>query len=138
MCDNENHFSPPAIIEFTGYLFGALSEERGGDTTLNELRLMNQMIICHLKGNCCSVTTLHERTGIPVPTVSRIVTALQYSGWLCDRRDPDDGRKRIISLSPETAAKLNADLHCMVEWFRNFREQGMRDTAAVGAVDSGG
>ena len=135
MHDSEQHFSPPAIIEFTRHLFSALSEERGGDTTLNELRLMNQVIICHLKGKTCSVTSLHEKTGIPVPTVSRILTALQYSGWLCDRRDPNDGRKRIISLSTETITKLNADLLCMTEWFSAFREQGAAATDVGDAAD---
>lgn len=138
MSSKQHQFSPHAIIEFTRHLFSGLSQERGGDTTLNELRIMNQIIICHLKGRGCSVTSLHEKTGIPAPTVSRIVTALQYSGWLCERSDPNDGRKRIISLSSDAVMKLNADLLCMVEWFRNFSEQGLPDPDCADAANGCG
>lgn len=135
MGSQKHDFSPPAIIEFTRHLFNGLTQERGGDTTLNELRLMNQIIICHLKGRCCSVTSLHDKTGIPLPTVSRIVTSLQYSGWLTDRPDPNDGRKRILALSSDAVKKLNADLHCMVEWFSAFRENGGAETDCCAAAE---
>ncbi len=114
-----------AVVQFTRILFGVLSEKNGGDTTLNELRVMNQIILCHVKGRCCSVTALHKVTGIPIPTVSRVVAHLQYSGYLSDRRNPDDGRKRIISLAPESLGQTINEIDNLVQWINDFRERGL-------------
>ncbi len=87
------------IVEFTRGLYRLLAEKHGGECTLNELRVMNQIICCCLQGQTCCVTDLHKVTGIPIPTVSRSVANLQSNGWLSAQQDPDDGRKRIISLA---------------------------------------
>ncbi len=114
-----------AVVQFTRILLRVLSEKNGGDTTLNELRVMNQIILCHVKGRCCSVTALHKVTGIPIPTVSRVVAHLQYSGYLSDRRNPDDGRKRIISLAPRLLDQTIGEIDNLVQWINDFRERGL-------------
>jgi len=76
-----------AVVEFTRNLFKTLAESYRGDCTLNGLRVMNQIIRCHLDGRTCSVTALHKVTGIPIPTVSRSVANFQRDGWLSDRPD---------------------------------------------------
>lgn len=125
MANKPHDVTPQALVKFTRNLYLLLAEKFGGDTTLNELRVMNQIILCHVKGRCCSVTALHKVTGIPIPTVSRVVAHLQYSGYLADRRDPDDGRKRIISLSPPAADQISIDVDEMIQWIENFHEYGL-------------
>lgn len=119
--------TPQAVVEFTRILLRLMAENKGGETTLNELRIMNQIMICDLQGHSCSVTALHKVTGIPLPTVSRIVAHLQYMGWVCQRQDPDDGRKRIISLCADTREQTRGETDGMVEWIYDFRKHGLAD-----------
>ena len=125
MSDEVQDVTPMVVVEFTRIFLAVLAEKNGGDATLNELRVMNQIILCHIKGRCCSVTALHKVTGIPIPTVSRVVAHLQYSGYLSDRRDPDDGRKRIISLDPESLGKTTGEIDDFVQWIKDFRKHGL-------------
>ncbi len=125
MSNTPHDVTSQAVVEFARNLYLLLAEKFGGDTTLNELRVMNQIILCHAKGRCCSVTALHKVTGIPIPTVSRAVAHLQYSGYLSERRDPDDGRKRIISLDSRAVAQMSVEIDEMIQWVNNFRERGL-------------
>jgi len=102
-----------------------LSEKYGGDCTLNEVRVMVQIIHCHLDGRRCSVTGLHKATGIPMPTVSRAVTNLQREGWLTERQDPTDGRKRIISFGPRSEESTPDDIKRSIQWIKDFRKNGL-------------
>jgi len=97
----------------------------GGGCTLNELRIMNQVILCSHEGRTCGVTNLHKVTGIPIPTVSRAVTNLQKHGWLSCRLDPCDGRKRIISLGPRSLAGTWDAIDKKIQWINDFREHGL-------------
>ena len=117
--------TPEAVVEFTRLLLRLMAENKGGETTLNELRIMNQIMVCDLKGHSCSVTALHKVTGIPLPTVSRIVAHLQYMGWVCQRQDPDDGRRRIISLCQEAREQCQGETDDMVKWIYEFRKRGL-------------
>jgi DNA-binding MarR family transcriptional regulator len=114
-----------AVVEFTRILYRRLSEAFGGETTLNEVRVMNQIICCHLQGKYCYVTSLHKETGIPIPTVSRAVANLQSDGWLSERRDPNDGRRRIISLGPRSLERTCTDITKAIQWINDFREHGL-------------
>ena len=114
-----------AVIKFTQNLFRTLAERYGGDCTLNELRVINQMKVCHLAGRTCCVTALHKVTGIPIPTVSRSVANLQRDGWLSERRDPVDGRKRIISLRPHALDLTCNDISEAIQWINDLREDGL-------------
>ena len=120
MSNKPHDVTAQVVIEFTRKLYSALAEKYGGDRTLNELRVMNQIICCSLKGRTCSVTALHKVTGIPIPTVSRSVANLQSHGWLSSRQDPNDGRKRIISLGPRSLDRIDEDIAADVEWFEKF------------------
>ncbi len=102
-----------------------LAEKYGGASTLNELRVMNQVILCHIKGRSCSVTTLHKATEIPIATVSRAVSNLQREGWLSDRRDISDGRKRIISPGHRSLDLTPEDISKTIHWINDFRDHGL-------------
>lgn len=113
------------VVEFSRNLLKDLAENYGGECTLNELRVMNQMLRSHLVGQSCYVTDLHKLTGIPMPTVSRSVANLQSNGWLSVQQDPDDGRKQIISLGPRSLELTWDDVDRRVQWINDFREHGL-------------
>lgn len=123
--------SPPheitvqVLVQFHRTLLKELSDSYGGDSTLNELRIMNQLISCSLKGRTCCVTALHKFTGIPIATVSRSVASLQEGGWVSDRADPNDGRKRILSMGPRSEELTFDAIEEKVEWFKNVRKYGL-------------
>lgn len=114
-----------AVVEFARNGLRVLSEKYGGDCTLNEARVMVQIIYCHLDGRTCSVTGLHKATGIPIPTVSRCVGNLQREGWLSDSPDPTDGRKRKIGFGPRSEATTLDDINEAVQWVKEFRKKGL-------------
>ncbi len=124
MSNRPHDVTAQAVVEFTRDLYRALAEKYGGDRTLNELRVMNQIICCRLKGRSCSVTALHKVTGISVPTVSRSVAHLRSEGWLSEQPSPDDGRRRIISLGARSLALASSDIDEMAQWFNDYREHG--------------
>ena len=71
------------------------------------------------------MTALHKATDIPIPTVSRSVAKLQAGGWLSERQDPDDGRKRVITLGPRSLKETRDGMNDSVRWINNFRERGV-------------
>ena len=125
MNKNAHDVTVQVIVEFTRGLYKLLAEKHGGDCTLNELRVMNQIICCCLQGQTCCVTDLHKVTGIPIPTVSRSVAHLQSNGWLSEQQDPDDGRKRIVTLNPRALEMVSSNIEEMAEWFNDYREHGL-------------
>ena len=125
MTNKPHDVTAQAVVQFTRILFGVLSEKNGGNTTLNELRVMNQIILCHVKGRCCSVTALHKVTGIPISTVSRAVAHLRHSGYITDRRNPHDGRKRIISIDSRDFEQTSGEIDDIIQWINDFREHGL-------------
>lgn len=118
-------FTGEVVVEFVRQLLEALTRVRAGETTVNELRIVNQLIICHLHGFDCTVTSLHRKTRIPMPTVSRIITQLQGKGWICDTPDPNDGRRRIIKLKPNALETMTIDFEAMAEWLNSFSQRGL-------------
>jgi DNA-binding MarR family transcriptional regulator len=127
MSNNPHEITGQAVLKFSRMLFRSVAEKYGGATTLNELRIMNQIVVSHFTGQICYVTTLHGVTGIPIPTVSRSVAHLRSQGWLSEQPDPDDGRKRLISLGPRSLDRIYNDIDGDVEWFKEFLECDLPD-----------
>ncbi len=125
MSNMNNDVMAKAVVDFSRNGLKILAEKYGGDCTLNEARVMIQIIRCHLEERTCSVTALHKATGIPIPTVSRAVANLQSDGWLSERRDPTDGRKRIISFGPRSLETTPDDIERSVQWIRDVLEKGL-------------
>ena len=125
MTQNRHDVTPEAVVEFARNGLRILSEKYGGDCTLNEARVMLQLIACHLEGRTGSVTTLHKDTGIPIPTVSRAVANLQSDGWLSEERDPAYGRKRLISFGPRSLQSTPDDLEWSIQWIKDYCEHGL-------------
>ena len=127
MSKRPHDVTAPDVVEFTRILLRTLAEKYGGDCTLNELRVMNQIIHCSLEGRTCYVVALHRVTGIPIPTVSRVVAKFQKDGWVSERRDPTDGRRRIISLSPRILKAARKDIDRATRLINVSREYGLLD-----------
>jgi len=125
MFNKADDVTAKAVLEFTRNGLKTLAEKYGGDSTLNEVRVMVQIIRCHLEERTCTVTALHKVTGIPIPTVSRAVANLQSEGWLSEQRDPNDGRKRLITFGPRSLEQTPTDLMEAIQWFNDFREHGL-------------
>lgn len=125
MINPPHELTAQAAVEFARNLFKTLAKKYGSDCTLNELRIMNQIIRCSLMGRTCGVTALHKVTGISIPSVSRAVTKFQQNGWLSDKPDPDDGRKRIISLGPRSLKETRDDIDKSIRWLNNIRDNGL-------------
>ncbi len=125
MINKTHDVTPQAVVEFARNGLKILAEKYGGECTLNEARVMIQIIRCHLEGRTCSVTALHKATGIPIPTVSRAVANLQSDGWLSEQRDPTDGRRRLISFGRRSLKKTPDDIERSIRWINNFREHGL-------------
>ncbi len=125
MINKPHEVTARVVIQFNRNMLSDLATYYGGGCTLNELRIMNQVILCSHEGRTCGVTNLHKVTGIPIPTVSRAVTNLQKHGWLSCRLDPCDGRKRIISLGPRSLAGTWDAIDKKIQWINDFREHGL-------------
>lgn len=123
MFDKPHDLTAPAAVGIARNLLRHLAEKYGGETTLNEVRVINQVIHCHLNGGRCSVTALHKVTGIPMPTVSRAVANLLRDNWLSERRDPADGRKRVITLGPRSLQRTSDDIDRGIGWINDCLEQ---------------
>ncbi len=125
MFNKPHEITAKAGVGFARNLLRHLAEKYGGECTLNEIRVINQVIHCQLQGLCCSVTALHKVTGIPIPTVSRAVANLQNDDWLSERRDPNDGRKRLITLGRRSLQRTSDDIGQGIGWINDFLEQGL-------------
>ena len=125
MSDSPYEITAETLVQFHRTLLKELSDAYGGDSTLNEVRIMNQIISCSLKGRTCSVTALQRITEIPLATVSRSVASLQEGGWVSERADPNDGRKRILSLGPRSEELTFDAIEEKVEWFKNVQKYGL-------------
>ncbi len=82
-------------------LYTKQAAKYGGETTLNELRVIAACYQAFTHERSASITTLSEELNIPTSTVHRAVTNLMSKGWIVDKPDLSDGRKRIISLSEQ-------------------------------------
>ena len=125
MFDKLHNVTLRVLIEFTQDLYMTLAEKYGGGCTLNDLRVINQIIGCHFDGLESTVTVLHSMTGIPTPTISRSVRKFRTEGWLSVRQDPDDGRKQIISLGHRSLTITRDDIDRRIRWINNFRTTGV-------------
>jgi DNA-binding MarR family transcriptional regulator len=131
MSTDRREFTREVVAEFIRQILNNLSQVRAGETTVNELRIINQLVNCFMHGHHCTVTSLHRRTRIPLPTVSRIVAQLHGKGWIFDEQDPYDGRKRIIRLRPEAMETMALDFTALADWLNEYSERGLPDEQEI-------
>ncbi len=108
------------IAEFTFRFWHKMSENYGGERTVNELRVLNAVLGCNLKKNSVScswgTTQIAKHLGIPKSTVSRAVYNLVQKGWLREKPHPEDRRRRIVLLGPNAVEHRKADWQEFCDW----------------------
>ena len=108
------------IAQFIDTLLEQLGGKYGGEATLNEARVIACCYLTHSLGQSGSITSISKGLGIPTSTAHRAVTNLIDKGWLQDRQDPQDGRRRIIELTEKAidGGLWQAGIH----WLEDYAE----------------
>ena len=95
------------MAEWLAVLFDHSIDKYGGETTLNEFRVMNQITLCYLRGDSpCSFPCLDSKLPVKRSTISRVVTRLAQRGYIREEIDPQDRRKRQIYLTESFVAEV--------------------------------
>ncbi len=72
-----------------------------GSITLNELRVMLCIVEAHDRGRPVSPSDLGYHLGVPITTVSRIVSRLLKRGKITSERFANDRRKKVLLATPK-------------------------------------
>ena len=104
------------LIRFASLLFNKMSDKYGGDTTVNELVIMNYGFVCHARGEDIRVTKAATDLDIPKSTVSRVLTGMRAKGFICEYPHPTDRRRRIFKLADSFLNRAHADMRQVLEW----------------------
>ena len=75
--------------------------ETHGSITLNELRVMLTIVEAYDRGRPTSPSDLGYHLGVPISTVSRIVSRLVKRGKITSERLANDRRKKVLRATPE-------------------------------------
>jgi DNA-binding MarR family transcriptional regulator len=95
------------MAEWIAVLFDFIIHKYGGETTLNEFRVMNQIIICYLQGSSpCTFRCLVSKIPVKRSTISRAVTRLVQRECVREEIDPRDRRRRLIYVTESFAADV--------------------------------
>jgi len=79
-----------------------LADHFGGHTTLNHLRVGNYIgLRSQYESRPTSNSEISQSLGISRATVSRIVSDFIQCGWVRETPHPDDGRKRLLVITPD-------------------------------------
>ena len=74
--------------------------ENHGSITLNELRIMRYIVEAHDRGRPISPSDLGYELGVPITTVSRIVSRLVNRGKITSKRLANDRRRKVLLPTP--------------------------------------
>ncbi len=72
-----------------------------GSITLNELRVMLCIVEAHDRGRPMSPSDLGYHLGVPITTVSRVVSRLVKRGKITSERSANDRRKKVLLATPK-------------------------------------
>jgi len=81
-----------------------------GSITLNELRVMLCIVEAYDRGRPMSPSDLGYHLGIPITTVSRIVSRLVKRGKITSERFANDRRKKVLLATPKLLEGRNKGL----------------------------
>lgn len=97
----ERH-STHEIYRFKKEFVDLLAEHFGGHTTLNHLRVGNYIgLRSQYEIEPTSNGQIAQALGLSRATVSRIVSDFIQCGWVRETSHPDDGRKRLLVITPD-------------------------------------
>ncbi len=75
--------------------------ETHGSITLNELRVMLTIVEAYDRGKPISPSNLGYHLGVPITTVSRIVSRLVKRGKITSNRSANDRRRKVLLATPK-------------------------------------
>lgn len=88
------------LHRFKTELLNILAEQFGGETTLNHLRVGSFIGLRSQHGNTpTSNSEIAAALKLSRATVTRIVNHFIEAGWVTELPHPDDGRKRLLSIT---------------------------------------
>jgi DNA-binding MarR family transcriptional regulator len=80
-------------------LWNRLPTEGTLPVTFQQLGILT--VLCHQR---LTSSELAARWGVSAPTMSKMVSLLVDRGWLVREEDPDDRRRKLLSLTPSGVA----------------------------------
>ena len=89
------HWASTICYEFST----RVSDDLGGQTALNEFRILARVCLSDLNGELLGVTTLAKELNLPRSTVSRHVATWIERGILREEPHPEDVRRVVIRIS---------------------------------------
>ena len=89
-----------ALSQQVGNAASVESERKVKSVTLNELRVMLCIVEAHDRGRPISPSDLGYHFGIPITTVSRIVSRLLKRGKITSERFANDRRRKVLLATP--------------------------------------
>jgi len=87
------------MANWIAFLFDHIIEKYGGETTLNEFRVMQEITRRSLYGQSTTLTEIYNVTGVKKATVSRVVSRLRERGYVFEEIDRHDRRVRQIHVT---------------------------------------
>jgi len=96
--ENDRQFSELMTLISIEFL-NMLSDHMGGETTVNELRVMSCIRGFYFDDVAVSHTLIRKHTKISGSTITRSITNLLRKGWIEEMADPKDRRRRTIVIS---------------------------------------
>lgn len=96
-----------------------LHRKFGGESTINELRVMNAVFCAAIAGHDIGVTQVSRALTIPKSTVSRAVLKLRRAGWISEVPSPNDGRRRLLCVTPKLWRRFSSEQEKLVRHWPN-------------------
>lgn len=92
-----------------------------GDTgvTPSQMAVLSRLM---LDGDA-TMSALAAAEGVRPQSMATWLAALDEGGWLVRRQDPDDGRRQLISISPEGHRRIEEDREKRTEWLANALQE---------------
>ena len=98
------------MVGYNAAYLNMISGKYGGDSTLNEIRVMNFVLRANLAGKDVGVSCVSRVLGIPKSTVSRAVLKFRANGWLEEVTSNSDGRRRNLRLTRKVVDRFQSEL----------------------------
>lgn len=98
-----------AMAAYNSAYLAMIAGKYGGDTTLNEARVMNCIFRANLTGRKVGVSLISRAIRVPKTTVSRAVLKFRANGWIEEVPSQTDGRRRDLQITPKAMQRYQSE-----------------------------
>lgn len=105
------------------------------DTTLSQATIMTTIVIRSLRGKTTTASDLVSILGKSRSTVDGTVTRLMMQDRLRVLSDPNDARRRIITIPHENGAELDANFQHIINWRAAQWREGYALLVSLGLLE---